>query len=210
MSSIVLAFPNEKLSRRAFARLGTKAAMASLVFSSFFLAGCSVFDEILRYVGVGLQAFQGVIDLLAGVGALPLGTGTLIDTAVALVKAGFADLQTAVKNYETAPDASKATLLGKVSTVISVLAGSITSFWNDVKIPDPKIASTAQGLLEIVLSTLAGFQTQLPLPAATGAQARTYMLAGRPIKAVRRTAKQFKTDYNAVLATNGYPQYALR
>src|ERR1017187_2283776 len=59
----------------------------------------SVYAEIKAYVPVGLQAFTSILSILASVGIIPPGVGTLIGTLVTLVKAGFADLLTAVTDY---------------------------------------------------------------------------------------------------------------
>src|SRR5258708_1487047 len=99
---------NTSVTRRGFAGYIMRGfAAIAIAGSTIGLTGCGVFNEILAYVGVGLQAFQAVVDLLAGFGVLPIGTGGALDGIIALIKAGFADLQTAVNQYEAAPASQK-------------------------------------------------------------------------------------------------------
>jgi len=168
--------------------------------------GCwlsTVYKEILKYIGVGLQAFQGALDLLMGAGVIPAGEGTAISIVINLVKSGFADLQTAVNEYEQAPAANKATLAQRISTIIGILENNIQNFWSSLTIPNPQLASTIEGLLSIILSTLAGFLPSLPAPSP---QQRVAVRGKLTITPQKRSVKQFKQDINGVLTANGYKQ----
>src|SRR5271157_4940360 len=118
--------------RRGFIKQTGFAVGAAALFSNVLTQTACVFGDvyskIVAYVTVGLQAFQSVIDLLAGAGVINPGEGTLIDAAIALVKATFADIQTAVAAYEAAPSSQKQTLAGKISTAISVAEAQIQQF----------------------------------------------------------------------------------
>lgn len=183
---------------------GTLAiAGGSIMNTGCWLTG-NVFNSIMGYISVGLQAFSAVTQLLTGSGVITATEGTAIATVINLVKVGFADLQTAVANYENAPAAQKATLMGKVSTALADLEGVIQQFWNDLQIPDVKLANLIQGLLGIILSTLSGFATQLPAPAGVKARVLAKTIVVPPQK---RSQKQFKKDFNQILKENGYSQY---
>jgi hypothetical protein len=194
------------MNRRNFAGYLLKGAATLGLLSTMTIdAACSfgtVFADILKYVGVGLTSFQSVVDLLAGAGIIPIGTGAAIDTIIALIKAGFADLQTEVTAYNNAPAADKTTLEGKISVILANLQTSLQNFWSQLTIPDANLASTVEGLIGVILSTLAGFATQLPAAPAT----LTAKLAGKTISytAKKRTVHQFKNDFNAVLVAHGY------
>lgn len=194
--------------RRGFIK---QAGLASLAVSTLtFDSGCwfsNVYKNLVTYIAVALQAFQSVIDLLTGAGVISAGAGTIIDNAIALVKAGFADVQTLVKNYEDAPADQKQTLIGRISTAISVLEAQIQTFWNDLKIPDPKLAALISGLLGIILSTLGGFMTKLPAPTLTKQSAAASTLPNRiAFTPQLRTAKEFRRDWNNFLAEHGQPK----
>jgi hypothetical protein len=200
--------------RRTFGKLllgsvGVLSTLGTMTLETACTFG-TVFASILKYVNVGLQAFQSIVDLLSGAGVLPVGEGTVIDTAILLVKTGFADLQTAVNNYN-ASTGDKTTLLGKISTALSVLQASIQQFWNDLKIPDSKLSSLVQGLLGVILSVLAGFATQLPTPATTAIAKRAAELPNRiNVPAQKLSPKEFKAKFNQQLTENGYTQYIVK
>jgi len=199
------------MNRRKFAGLSAISLLSMpVMLNTVACTFGSVFSEMLKYIGVGLQGFQAVVDLLAGAGVIPVGSGTGIDLLISLVKAAFADLNAAITAYQAAPSASKASYLGKLSTVLSVLQANIQQFWNDLKIPDAKMASTVQGLLGIILSTLAGFSESLPTPAPTPSALKAASLPNRlSVAPQKRTPSQFKKAFNQELATSGYTQYLI-
>lgn len=183
--------------------IGTSALETACTFGT-------VFSAILKYIGVGLQAFQAVVDLLVSAGVLTVGTGPAVLAIVALVKAGFADLQTAVNNYNADPS-NKITLLGKISAALAALEGSIQQFWNDLQIPDGKLASLVQGLLGLIVSVLQGFAAQLPTPAPTPAMEKAAQLPKRlNVVPLKMSQKQFKQRFNDLLTEAGYPQSVIR
>ncbi len=204
------------LSRRSFVKGAGAIGIGSLVSVT---AACpawvgNVYSQILKYVPVGLQAFMSIISILSGSGVIPIGTGAAIDAIVALVKAAFADVQTDVTNYENAPAAAKATLLGKISTALTILEGNLQQFWNDLSIPDAKLSSLIEGLLGVILSTLAAFSSQLPAPVMTAQLEATQKKRATLSKTITATpqkmsVKQFKKMFNEKLGTE-YAQYAIR
>jgi hypothetical protein len=158
----------------------------------------SLFTQILGYVGVGLTAFNAVVALVDP------GAAAGVAVIIALVKAGFADLQLAVQAYNNAPAASKATWLGKISVVLSDLQTEIQSFWVGLRLPGGTIATLISGLLSIILSTLAGFAGQLPPPPA-GARLKGTPFGALPVTPHVRSKKQFESDFNKALTDAGQP-----
>lgn len=198
-----------QLNRRGFFKFSSLSVLAVAISSTVVNTGCwltgSVYKQILAYINVGLQAFQAVVNLLDPTIA------PAVNTAIALVKAAFVDLQTAVDAYEAAPASDKSTLLGKVSTMLSVLEASIQQFWNDLKIPDGTLANTIQGLLGIILSVLAGFATQLPAPAPTPQAARVKALPNIiSVTPQKLSTSQFKKEFNAKLTSSGQKPVAFK
>lgn len=171
------------------------------------LTGCdagSLFAQILAYVGVGLQGFSAIVNLLVGAGVINPVEGSAIAAAIALVNAGFLALQKAVQDYNAAPADQKATLLEKISLAIATLRNDLGSFWDALKISDPKMSALVAGLLEVILSTLAAFAIKLP-PAPAQLSRRVAAVQPR-----ERSEKQFKKDFNRLLDEAGYGQYRLR
>ena len=187
-----------EITRRSFA--GRMMAGAGMLAVSSMTTACwftgTVFTQIMSYVGVGLTAFQAVVDLLDPALAVA------VNSIVAPIKAGFADLQLAVQAYNNAPAASKSTLLGKISTILSDLQSQIQNFWSNLNLPDGSLATLIQGLLGIILSTLAGFATQLPAPVAAPRALPAKAISVAPVK---RNKKQFEKDFNGALVAAGKP-----
>jgi hypothetical protein len=159
----------------------------------------SLFANIMKYVGVGLTAFQVVVGLLDPPLALAL-AGT-----IALVKAGFADLQLAVQDYNNAPASDKTTLKDKIAVVLQDLQAEIQTFWNNLSLPGP-LGILVKGLLSIILSTLAGFASQLPVPLPSPASERMKALPNKiGVTPVLRTKKEFEKEFNKALVDAGKP-----
>lgn len=195
------------MNRRNFVtRVGSGALFVLAGGLSILTTGCTAFSTILSWINVGLTSFQSIVDLLAGAGVINIVLGSAIDLIIKAVKAGIADIGAAVTSYNDAPAASKANLLGKIGTALMTAQNAIAGFWNDVSIPDPKLASTVAGLLGIMVSTLAAFQTQVPTPPVAAVRLAKQLPAAAP-KA--RSVKQYKADFNALLTANGYPQYTI-
>ena len=194
--------------RRSFGKLVSGGALALAMGETLMGLSCSsVYADILKYVPVGLSAFASVLSILSGGGVT---IAPVVATIVALVNAGFADLQAVVTAYDAAPAANKATLLGKISTALASVEANLQGFWSNLTIPDTKLESIVQGLLGIITTTLLGFGTQLPAPSPTpalmarGSLRRT--IAGTPTK---RSVKQFRNDFNAILKQNGMSEHAI-
>lgn len=192
--------------RKFFKQAGMGAGTVAILGTSTLEMGCwfsgDLEKQIAAYANIGLQAFQSVVDLLVGGGVIQPGQGQTIDAVIALVKAGFADIQTAVAAYENAPADQKQTALQKVSLAVQIAQENIQQFWNDLHIPDEKLSALIQGLLGIILSTLAGFAAQLPPPPP---QAKKKSFAKTvAFSAKKRSEKEFKADFNKQLEAAGY------
>jgi len=203
----------QPLSRRSFATFTAKSFAALGIGSLMNLeTACtfgSVWAEIQKYIPVGLSAFAAILSILTGSG---IGV-TAVSAIVALVKTGFADLSTAVSQYQDAPTGQKTGLLGGISEAITVVEANLQSFWANLSIPDAKLAATIQGLLEVLTTTLAGFATQLPAPVTPVAMTAmrmkaslTKQLSSAPVK---RSPGKVKADFNAQLKAGGFQQHAI-
>jgi hypothetical protein len=197
----------QAITRRSFGTLWGTCLLALSIGPSLLLSGCgTTFAAILSWIDTGLSAFASVVDLLVGQGVLMVPVGSAIDLLIKAIKAAIADIGTAVSNYNAAPAASKTTLEGKISTALVVAQNLIAQFWNDLSIPDTKLASTVAGLLGLIVSTLAGFMSLLP--PAPAPVAITPVQKALPVSTQRLTTAQFKVKFNAILAANGFSNYA--
>lgn len=209
---------SKKFTRRAFGQtlgLGLSSiTLLGMLGSVGSTIGCtfgSVAKAVEEYVGVGLQGFEAIINILTGAGVIPLPLAGTIQLVVSLVKAGFADILKAVADYNAAPSDQKQTYLGKLSTVLTIVVADIQQFWNDLQIPDAKLAALIQGLLGVIVGTLQGFVAKLPAPTSTEAISKA---AGLPrhvlFSAKVRSAKAFKQEFNGLLNNAGMGQYSIR
>ena len=192
----------EAITRRGFTGrmlAGAGAVYLAGVNTACWLSG-SVFASIMTYVGIGLTAFQAVVSLLDPPLALAL-AGT-----IALVKAGFADLQLAVQDYNNAPAADKTTLKNRIAVVLQDLQFEIQKFWSNLNLPGP-LGTLVEGLLNIILSTLAGFAGQLPAPITPPASVEKMKALAKTITVTPqvRNKSQFESDFNAKWAASGRP-----
>jgi hypothetical protein len=184
--------------------------MFSTLSSALLTTGCSVYDRIVQWVGVGIAAFTSIVKLLAGAGIVSTVEGMAITAILGLFKTGMADVQVAIAEYENAPAASKQTAAQKVSVALQAVIDGLQKFWNDLSIPDGQLASLIQGLLGIILSTLAGFMTQLPVvPVTRKSFPRMIAVIPKKISWHYKTTA-FVKEFNGLLQQNGYSQYAIQ
>jgi hypothetical protein len=191
------------MNRRQFSSLAL-LGVVSAWFGSVAASCGSIYAQIAAYVGVGIQAFQAVVNLLSGAGIIALPEGTLITAILTLVKAGWADVQAAIAAYNAAP---ATTLAGKISAALTAVQMMIQQFWSDVKIPDAALSSTVAGLLGLIVSTIAGFLAALP-PAPAPAAAKP-LVKTLNITPVKLTVPQFRTKFNAILTAGGHSAYVI-
>jgi hypothetical protein len=201
------------LTRRQFATRGASLLGALGILPLLTSTGCwlsSVYADIIKYVPIGLSAFSSIVSILSGAGVIGVPIGAAIAGIVALVNKGFADLQTAVNSYQSAPAASKSILLGAISTALSTVEAYIQQFWSNLTIPDAQLASLVEGLLGVITSTLLGFASQLPAPAPSAALTmRASLRKTINVAPKKRSLRQFRDDFNALLKGTAYGSHAI-
>jgi hypothetical protein len=195
-----------KISRREFS-LSSFGMLLVAMTASLWSAACAAFDNIVKWVGVGIAGVSSVVALLAGAGIGTTAEGVLISLVLKAIKAGFADVQAAIAEYENAPAADKATAKGRISTALQALADQIQKFWSDLSIPDARLGALIQGLLGIVLTAIAGFMTQLPAPVTPS----TAVNLPRRINVAPRkmSESEFRNEFNGLLSQAGYSGYTI-
>lgn len=155
---------------------------------------CNVFNAIMNYVPVALTAFTTIVTMISPA------EGSAIAVLAGMIKAALADIQVAVTDYENAPAGNKQTFLGKISTAIAAAEQEMQVFWSDLKLPGGNIATLVEGIINVILSTLTSFLSQLPPPAALPTKAIARRVSYTPKK---RSLTQFKHDLNAEFVKAG-------
>lgn len=190
------------MNRRSFVK-GSSTGLLYFVVggSAIALDGCSVFTDILNWIPTGLTAIQGIVTIL----------GPLIPpqalAVIVVIKAGFADLQAAVAQYnaDTNP-ADKATLLAKIRTFLGDITNNFQSFLNALNLGNNPIINIVIGLADIVISAIEGFMGQLPSPAPVPATLRLGAKVVTITPKFYKNTSDFKKDYNSFAIANGHPE----
>lgn len=197
----------DKMNRRSF----TGLSIMGLLAAAASMSGCvfaNVFAQVSAYVGVGIQAVTSVVSLLAGAGIIAVPGGMLVSDVLGKIKAAWSDVTASVATYDSAPADQKNTVAQKVSLALTVVAQEIQGFWSDLNIPDAKMSQTVAGLLGLVVSTIAGFLASLPAPPAPAQAPR--LRKALAVQPKRLSVKEFKKQFNAILAANGYSQHEIK
>jgi len=191
------------LSRRDFNRL----ALASAALGPAMLAtGCNLETDILNYSKVGKQAFDNVVAILEADGVLPAG-GNQFSKAV---DAAFDAVTAAVNAFQAQNPTGT---LADISAALVAVTTAINAFLSELNIPVPSTVTLVIALVSVILSTIAGFLTQLPPSpgaAATAIHVRKIGARTFEITPKMRSVRKFKRDWNAAAKAGGHPEAELK
>lgn len=146
-----------------------------------------------------LTVFKSILDTLALAGIIPNAT------IVQAVTAALTDVIAATTAYANAPAADKTSLGLKLALAIEEAQAQLQIFWNSSGLTGTT-AVLVQGLLTIILSTLAAILPTLPVPPTQSDAMRASVgLKNRIAYSPKmRDSKQFRHDINQVCKENGY------
>jgi hypothetical protein len=177
------------------------------------LEGCSVssvFTDLLNWIPVGEAALNGIVTLLQGAGVIPPGVSAIVTT----IEAAFAQLEADVKLYQSI-NPPPAGALAKVEAAIEILIQNFQTFLQSINVSDSVLLTTIVGLVQIIMSTIAAFQAQMPastlgvkthlLGASFRVGANSYTFAPK-----HRTRRAFKKDWNKVATAGGHPEIEMK
>jgi hypothetical protein len=193
------------LTRRQFGKRATLTAIGLRIAWASGLAGialtqegCNVFNDILNWVPVGEAAVNAMLSVLTSNG-FPIPAP--VQEYVNLTEAAFTALTAAVKEYQaTTPPPAGA--VAKVELALKTVVDNFTLFLRSINVPG-NIFSVIAGLAQVVLSTIAAFENQLPQPAAGKRQlvAATFSVGQTSVAVVpkSRSRRAFKRDWNGQL-----------
>jgi hypothetical protein len=178
--------------RRTFVQWMTMAIGAvALTGGTMFLTACGNVAQSI------IIAFQGILRVLAQAGVI-----TNNPLVVAVTSALDAVLG-AITAYQNAPAADKATFGLQLATAIQLAQARLQTFWSTLNVSGTT-AIVVEGLLTILLSTLASFLPQLPVPPAVVELQEAKRLPRQIIYGpVTRSDKQFRKDCNAICTQHG-------
>ena len=196
------------LGRRSFVRRTGRLLLAGTAAAFLPLTGCDWVKFLRDYIPV-INSGISTIESFFGI-ALPIGVSATLDG----VKAVLLDIETACTDYENAPAASKATLLGKIETFLKGVVDGFQNVLDHFGTLGP-VPAIILGVINIVISTLSWLvgkfsnaanvklltlsRVQLTVRVGNGLQANQIIV----IRPVQRTQDQFRSEINTLMAANG-------
>jgi hypothetical protein len=161
--------------------------------STLFLTACGNVAQSI------ITAFQGILKILAQAGIITS------QPLVVAVSAALDAVLGAVVAYAKAPAADKTSFGLQLALAIQLAQAQLQTFWSSLNLTGT-LSIVVEGLVTILLSTLASFLPTLPAAPMTKelreAKALPRQISYRP---VTRSDKQFRHDWNALLTQHGYP-----
>lgn len=201
-----------ELSRRTFNRM---LMLACAVGSSFFVAGCTVWDDIVQYAPAGIAAVTNLLNLLGSFGIIPVGTGTAAAALISAITLLWNDVVADVKLYKADANAS---LAQKIEDELQQISTQIMAFLGGLNLGSGTAAKVAQALISLILSTIAGFISSVAAHAGASTAAaralsrRTFAMGGHVIviepKYLDRA--KFVKQWNSTVDQAGHPEAELK
>lgn len=175
---------------------GTGFALAALTSgASLTLTGCNVYDDLYNWIGVGIASLNSIVSILNANGITP--AAGIVNAILGALNA----VRNAIEEYKaTTPPPVGA--IAKIETALKDAVAQFGTFLRSLSIPGFGLFSMIAALVDVILSTIAGFQGKLPVVA--GQKSLTMQIAQLTGKAVipkHRTIRVYKKDFNAVLDT---------
>lgn len=195
-----------KMNRRQFsAKAGKLLLLALGIGPAIALEGCNVVSDLIHYIPVivgALNAIESILGVLIPAPAFAIIVG---------IKGALADIQAAAVEYQADMNpADKATLWHRILTFLHDVVDNFQQFLDALAAAGP-ILGVIIGIVNVVLSTLAWFADQMPVP-VTPMSFPVSLKADRQvifITPVKRSIAQFKKDFNEVVIVNGHPEQRL-
>jgi hypothetical protein len=192
-----------KLSRRKFT--GT-LLLALGVGPALALESCNIVADLINYIPVVVSAINSISSILGAF--MPLPAVVIING----IKGALADIQAACVEYQAAPDTDKATLWKRVLLFLHDVVDNFQKFLDALAVGGP-ILGVVLGIVNVILSTLGWFATQMPVPVAGGPiQMPMTLKAGNQtvsIMPVKRSIQQLKADLNRIYIAGGHPEQVM-
>jgi hypothetical protein len=210
------------MNRRNFlTRSGAALALAPLAGSAalFTTTGCSTswintaIADIPTAIAIA-QSISAIVTLATGNALITPAAAALIETAASVAKAGLLTLQDAINTYQKNPST---TTLAKITDTLNQLLTDLPNILPTLTFTDQatKVAITTG--ITLLISVLSSIQLLIPAPviaAGTRSASRNLssarvILANKNAKIVVPSVDQIKSQFNSVVALNGYADVAI-
>ena len=189
------------MNRRQFTgHLATGAAIVAISGEGLLLGGCNLYNDILNWVPVGEAALNSILTVLTSNG---VAISPAIQSVVSLIEAGFTALTAAIKEYQSTSPAPVGAI-AKIQTAFTDIVDNFSTFLKSLSVSSGLVGIIV-GLANIVFSTIAAFQNQLPAPASARFSAAIREVhvgaVSQTVTSKLRTKRAFKKDFNSTLDT---------
>lgn len=207
------------MNRRNF--IGTTALAAVAAPSILTLEGCSfasAMSKLATYLPIALKAVAGIAAIVAP------GAGTAVAAILGMVSTAFGALMGAVNDYNSAPAASKQTMLEKVLLTLDEVQQYLTQTVTALGAGPSNVAlQAAEAALTVTIATLGSIEATLA-PQAAPAVASTHIAHARAgvfqsasvvtvngnSIAVTGNPKDYKSAYNTIMVNASRPDLKLQ
>jgi len=182
--------------RRNFIKqTGTGIFLALLTSgASLTLTGCNVYDDLYNWIGVGIASLNSIVSILNANGITP--AAGIVNAILGALNA----VRNAIEEYKaTTPPPIGA--IAKIETALKDAVAQFGTFLRSLSIPGFGLFSMIAALVDVILSTIAGFQGKLPVLAKQNITMQIAQLTGKAVIPKHRTIRAYKKDFNAVLDT---------
>lgn len=208
------------LTRRNFMSGSAVSLVASASAGSFLTlstTGCSTswintaVADIPTAIAIA-QSISAIVTLATGNALITPAAAALIDTAAGVVKSGLLTLQDAINVYQS--DKST-TNLGKVTDTLNQLLVDLPNILPTLTFVDQATKVSITTGITLLISVLSAIQVLVPAQIANaGARKASPRLASTQAllsgKVVIPSKDQIKSQFNSVVALNGYPQVVIQ
>ena len=179
-----------------------RASLCFVISAALVLAGCSTswIKTALADLPVITQVALNIASIVAaaqGKGQAGAAVTTQIQNISSQVKSDLTLVQNLIDTYQSAPAASRATLLTQISTSLADAQTNLKSILTAVHVDNAALQATIVAAVGVAVTTLVSIESLIPAPKGT-------VNASAPIKPP--SSSQLKREFNAIFVANGFPQ----
>jgi hypothetical protein len=198
-----------------------KASLSITLAAALFFAGCSTswIKVVLADLPVITQVALNIASIVAaaqGKGQATAAANTQIQFVANQVQSDLTLVENLINTYQSAPAASRASIVGQISTALADAQSNLKSILTAVHVDNVALQSTITAAVAIAVSTLVSIQSlipQTPPTPASSASANTSAngpASTKAASAVRASvpppsAKELRSEFNRVFVSNGFP-----
>lgn len=197
-----------------------RASVCVTLAAALILAGCSTswINAALADLPVITQVALNIASLVAAAqngdpngasGANSAATAE-VQTIANQVKSDLTLVQSLISSYQNATAAQKPALVQKISAALADVQTNLNAILSVVHVKDAALQATIAAAVGVAATTIASIVSLLPQPAPGHASAKRAASPKSRAAVKPPSASQLKKQFNAIFASNGFPQAELK